>query len=89
MDGETNKGICLLMREPYVLNFYETHPKENQTEYQISFNKWNPYSSDSEYKIPYTSVVSISTPEENLKEAYQNKIGEKLENYDDTKSTEN
>ena len=82
-EGEDKKGVCLLMEEPYVLNLDGTQPQylteQYGMEYQIKFSKWNPYSSDWQYKIPYDTVMTISTPEPGLQNAYENKIKEKRE----------
>ena len=48
-------------------------------EYQVRFSKWNPYTPDWQFKIPYDSVITISTPEPGLQNAYENKIKEKKE----------
>ena len=82
-EGEDKKGVCLLMEEPYVLNLDGTQPQYLTEQYgmvyQIKFSKWNPYSSDWQYKIPYDTVMTISTPEPGLQNAYENKIKEKRE----------
>ena len=57
-------------------------------EYQIKFSKWNPYSSDWQFKIPYDGVLTISNPEDGLKEAYENKIKQKRAQYGDPTTTE-
>ena len=47
-EGESRKGICLLMEEPYVLSLDGSTPQylteQVGSEYQIRFSKWNPYS---------------------------------------------
>lgn len=85
-EGESRKGVCLLMEEPYVLTLDSTTPQylteQLGSEYQIRFSKWNPYSSDWQFKIPYDCVMTISNPEPGLQQAYENKIAEKREQYD-------
>ena len=60
-EGESRKGICLLMEEPYVLSLDGSTPQylteQVGSEYQIRFSKWNPYSSDWQFKTPYDSVL--------------------------------
>jgi hypothetical protein len=48
-------------------------------EYQVRFSKWNPYTPDWQFKIPYDSVITISTPEPGLQNAYEKKIKDKKE----------
>ena len=90
-EGESRKGICLLMEEPYVLSLDGSTPQylteQVGSEYQIRFSKWNPYSSDWQFKIPYDSVMTISNPEPGLQQAYENKIAEKIEKYGRDTST--
>jgi len=84
-EGINQKGVCLLMEEPYILNLEGGNPQylteEYGMEYQIKFSKWNPYSSDWQFKIPYDSVMTISNPEPGLQKAYENKIQEKRDTY--------
>lgn len=84
-EGENKRGVCLLMEEPYVLHLDGATPQylteQMGSEYQIRFSKWNPYSSDWQFKIPYDCVMTISSPEPGLQQAYENKITEKVEKY--------
>ena len=92
-ETEEKKGICLLMEDPYILNLDGTQPQylteQYGAEYQIRFSKWNPFSPDAAFKIPYDCVMTISTPEPGLADAWQQKIDQKkeLENDTDTTST--
>ena len=80
-EGDEKRGICLLMEEPYVLTLEGETPQylteQYGAEYQIKFSKWNPYSSDTMFKLPYDCVMTVSTPEEGLQQAYENKIAQK------------
>ena len=82
-EGEDRKGVCLLMEDPYILNLAGENPQylteQYNMEYQVKFSKWNPYSVDWQYKIPYDSVMTISSPEPGLQNAYENKIKERKE----------
>ena len=92
-EGDSKKGICLLMKDPYILNLDSGTPQylteQHGMEYQVRFSKWNPYTPDWQFKIPYDCVMTISNPEPGLQRAYEQKITEKkeLEN-DGTESTE-
>ena len=48
-------------------------------EYQVRFSKWNPYSPDWQFKIPYDCIMTISSPEPGLQDAYEKKLQEKKE----------
>lgn len=82
-EGEEKKGICLVMEEPYVLSLDGTSPQylteQLGAEYQVRFSKWNPYSPDSLFKIPYDCIMTISSPEPGLQQAYEQKIEQKRE----------
>ena len=84
-DGEDKdkKGICLIMEDPYILNLDSGTPQylteAHGMEYQVRFSKWNPYSTDYVFKIPYDCVMTISTPEPGLENAWKQKITEKKE----------
>ena len=82
-EGDNKKGICLLMEDPYILNLDGQTPQylteQHGMEYQVRFSKWNPYTPDWQFKIPYDCVMTISTPEPGLQNAYEQKITEKKE----------
>ena len=82
-EGENQKGICLIMEDPYVLNLDGATPQylteQSGMEYQVRFSKWNPYSIDNMFKIPYDSVMTISNPEPGLENAWKQKIIQKKE----------
>ena len=84
-DGEADnkKGVCLLMEDPYILNLDSAQPQylteAHGMEYQVRFSKWNPYSPDWQFKIPYDCVMTISSPEPGLQDAYEKKLQEKKE----------
>jgi hypothetical protein len=74
-DGENKKGICLLMRHPYILSLVEVKNSDNpQQDLQVKFAKWCPYSSEYEFKIPYDVVVSYGISDAGLDQAYQSKV---------------
>ena len=84
-DGEEDnkKGVCLLMEEPYILTLDGSTPQylteQTGMEYQVRFSKWNPYSPDWQFKVPYDCVMTISSPEQGLQDAYEKKLQEKKE----------
>ena len=82
-EGDSKKGICLLMEDPYILNLDSGTPQhlteQHGMEYQVRFSKWNPYTPDWQFKIPYDCVMTISNPEPGLQNAYEQKITEKKE----------
>ena len=71
------------MEEPYILNLDGGTPQylteAHGMEYQVRFSKWNPYSPDTMFKIPYDCIMTISSPEPGLLNAYERKIVEKKE----------
>ena len=77
------KGVCLLMEEPYILSLDSSTPQylteQLGSEYKVRFSKWNPYSPDTMFKIPYDCVMTISNPEPGLQKAYEQKLDEKKE----------
>ena len=89
---DNQKGVCLMMEEPYVLDMVGDTPQylaeEYQMEYKVKFSKWNPYSTDWQFKLPYDCVMTISEPEPNLKKNYESKIAQKKELEDDTRNAE-
>ena len=75
MEKKTQKGVCLLMEEPYILTLDGSTPQylteQTGMEYQVRFSKWNPYSPDWQFKVPYDCVMTISNPEPGLQDAYE------------------
>ena len=82
-EGEDKRGVCLLMEDPYILKLDGGTPQylteEHGMEYQVRFSKWNPYSPDWQFKIPYDCVMTISTAEPGLENAWKQKITQKNE----------
>jgi hypothetical protein len=82
-EGEDKRGVCLLMEDPYILKLDGGTPQylteEHGMEYQVRFSKWNPYSPDWQFKIPYDCVMTISTAEPGLENAWRQKIIQKNE----------
>lgn len=75
-EGETKKGICLLMVHPYKLSLVTLNNEDPNQDLQLRFSKWSPYSSNVEFKIPYDSIISLGTAENNLRLAYINRVNE-------------
>jgi hypothetical protein len=74
-EGDNKKGICLLMRHPYILSLVEVQNPDNpQQDLQVKFSKWCPYSIDYEFKIPYDGIISYGTSDAGLDQAYQSKV---------------
>ena len=80
---DNQKGVCLMMEEPYVLDMVGDTPQylaeEYQMEYKVKFSKWNPYSTDWQFKLPYDCVMTISEPEPGLENAWKQKLTQKKE----------
>lgn len=74
-DESEEKGICIIINYPYILNYEED---DNSGEIKIKFEKWCPFSISKNFKIPYDSVLTIGEPEKNLATAYSEKILEYL-----------
>ena len=90
-EGDSKKGICLLMEDPYILNLDSGTPQylteQHGMEYQVRFSKWNPYSSDWQFKVPYDMVMTISKPEPGLENAWNEKVSQiKRESNNDNNS---
>ena len=77
-EGTDRKGICLLMEDPYILNLAGETPQylteSHGMEYHVKFSKWNPYSPDWQFKIPYDCVMTISSAEPGLEQAWKQKL---------------
>ena len=54
-DKTTGKGICLVIKCPYILTL---NPKQDdESEYSVNFSKWNPFTPDTTFNVPYDAVV--------------------------------
>lgn len=75
-DNNTGKGICLVIKCPYILTL---NPKEDESEeYSVNFSKWNPFSSDNTFNIPYDSVVALGDVEQGILDVYMERFGQEL-----------
>ena len=75
-DNTTGKGICLVIKCPYILTL---NPKEDESdEYSVNFSKWNPFSSDNTFNIPYDSVVALGDVEQGILDVYMERFGQEL-----------
>lgn len=75
-DNNTGKGICLVIKCPYILTL---NPKEDNTdEYSVNFSKWNPFSSDNKFNIPYDAVIAVSDVEQGILDVYMERFGQEL-----------
>lgn len=75
-DKETGKGICLVIKCPYILTL---NSKDTDTdEYSVNFSKWNPFSSDNKFNIPYDAVVAVSDVEQGILDVYMERFGQEL-----------
>jgi len=74
-DKENGKGVCLVMKCPYILTL---NPREDSEDYSVNFSKWNPFSSQNQFNIPYDSVVSMSDVEEGILDVYMEKFNSEL-----------
>ena len=75
-DSTTGKGICLIIKCPYILTL---NPKQDDTEeYSVNFSKWNPFSLDNKFNIPYDSVVAIGDVEQGILDVYLERFSAEL-----------
>jgi hypothetical protein len=75
-DNATGKGICLVIKCPYILTL---NPKQdNEEEYSVNFSKWNPFSSDISFNIPYDSVIALGDVEQGILDVYMERFGQEL-----------
>lgn len=75
-DKETGKGICLVIKCPYILTL---NPKEDESEeYSVNFSKWNPFSCDNTFNIPYDSIVALGDVEQGILDVYMERFGQEL-----------
>tara|TARA_Y100000004_G_scaffold69640_1_gene78181 strand:- start:1147 stop:1704 length:558 start_codon:yes stop_codon:yes gene_type:complete len=74
-EGEERRGICLVMKNPYILELVAVNDMDDSTnDLQVKFSKWCPYSVDYQFRIPYDSILAIGEPDTGLAQAYRNKI---------------
>ena len=73
-EGEDRKGVCLLIKNPYILELVSSNDPNSAMDLQVKFSKWCPYSVDYQFRIPYDSVLAIGEPDQGLDQAYQDKI---------------
>lgn len=79
-DSEGN-GVCFIIRCPYILSMIpagQVSSEGDATQFQINFTRWFPFSSDQQFKIPYTTIVAIGEPDENILNVYLEKFGDTL-----------
>jgi len=75
-DNNTGKGICLVLKCPYILTL---NPKEEGgEEYSVNFSKWNPFSSSNSFNIPYDSVVALGDVDQGILDVYLEKFSAEL-----------
>ena len=85
-DKETGKGICLVIKCPYILTL--NPKKEDETEYSVNFSKWNPFTPETSFNVPYDAVVCLSDVEQGILDVYLDKFSSEMqyEEEDDAKS---
>jgi hypothetical protein len=75
-DNNTGKGICLVLKCPYILTL---NPKQdNEDEYSVNFSKWNPFTPDNTFNVPYDAVISVSDVEQGILDVYMERFGQEL-----------
>jgi hypothetical protein len=75
-DSTTGKGICLIIKCPYILTL---NPKQdNEEEYSVNFSKWNPFSSDNKFNIPYDAVIALGDAEQGILDVYLERFSAEL-----------
>jgi len=74
-EGDTKKGVCLVMNYPYELSLIAV-PNEDDPEkdLQVKYSKWCPYSLESSFRIPYDGILTIGAPDPGLTSAYMAKV---------------
>ena len=84
-DKNTGKGICLVIKCPYILTL---NPKaDDETEYSVNFSKWNPFTPDTTFNVPYDAVVCLSDVEQGILDVYMERFAQEL--YENTEVEEN
>jgi hypothetical protein len=73
-EDEDRRGICLLMKNPYILELVTAGDVDAPNDLQVKFSKWCPYSVDYQFRVPYDSILAIGEPDTGLAQAYRNKI---------------
>lgn len=73
--GEDGRGICLVIKCPYILTLGE---KTSTDDFTVNFSKWNPFSSDLTFNVPYDAVITVSEPEQGILDVYLEKFGAEL-----------
>ena len=89
VSDDSGNGIGFEIKQPYQLQLIpDGEPDEdgNVNSFKINYSKWMPYSHSTMFRIPYTSVVSIGEPDEQIEQTYAQKFGDVL-NDNDTVST--
>jgi len=85
-DTETGKGICLVIKCPYILTL---NPKQDtEEEYSVNFSKWNPFTPDNTFRIPYDAVIAISDVEQGILDVYMERFGQELYYEEDNAESE-
>lgn len=75
-DNNTGKGICLVLKCPYILTL---NPKQdNEDEYSVNFSKWNPFTPDNTFNVPYDAVISVSDVEQGILDVYMERFAQEL-----------
>lgn len=74
-EGEGKRGVCLVMKNPYILELVSSDDPNSELDLQVKFSKWCPYSVDYQFRVPYDCILAIGEPDQGLNEAYRNKIG--------------
>lgn len=75
-DKETGRGICLVIKCPYILTL---NPKpEDAEEYSVNFSKWNPFTPDTTFNVPYDAVTCLSDVEQGILDVYMERFAQEL-----------
>jgi len=74
-EGDTKKGVCLVMNYPYELSLIAVPNEEDpEKDLQVKYSKWCPYSVENSFRIPYDGILTIGTPDPGLTSAYMAKV---------------
>lgn len=79
LTNENGEGVGFELTQPYVLNLIPAGPVgENgePTSFSVNYTRWIPCSSEASFKVPYTSVVAIGEPDQNILETFKQRFGD-------------
>ena len=79
LKNESGEGMCFVVAHPYLLQIIPSQDKNDEgqpSSFNINYVRFMACSSDTQFRIPYTSVMTIGEPEQEILETYMSKFGE-------------